>query len=118
MGETGDGAVELLCELDPDSPLVEGLFTPEYPIFTFNVDQKQAQRSVVSIRQRMRDSTAVEINEIVENTARTAAASISGDPGESFQTSYSNGTTGVNLMVQTSGVDAATAFLTRAGLLS
>ncbi|MGZ8178139.1 Hsp70 family protein [Williamsia sp. SKLECPSW1] len=102
------------CTLDAASGLVTGLLDNRSRVIVA-VDDDRARRDLVQIRQGAGASAS---DTLVENTARTAAATISQDPGSSAELRYASSATGVRLFV--TGVLGATegkTFLTRSELI-
>lgn len=107
-------AYAIICTVDPASGLVTGLLDNRARIMVA-VDDTNARRDVVRIRQ---GAGASADDVLVENTARTAAATISQDPGSSATIMYAGSSTGIRLFV--TGVLGATegkTFLTRSELM-
>ncbi|RVW04439.1 Hsp70 family protein [Rhodococcus spongiicola] len=120
IGETENGGLRLQCPFKEYSALPEGLTDDSYLTIIVSVDVKQAKKDLIAIRQGYRSEPANEINEIVEDTARTAAAHITG-PGvsDSYSFSYANSATGVMVFfTRAVSEDAAKTFLNRAGLIN
>ncbi|WP_167735594.1 Hsp70 family protein [Rhodococcus sp. 1R11] len=121
-GETENGGAQLQCRMSTDSSLLDGIVVDDTgtSFITVSVDTREAKKDVLGIRQGYQNNTAVKDNKIVENVARTAAAHLSG-PGyaDTYSISYANGATGVMVSYGDAvGIDGATTFLNRAGLIN
>lgn len=118
-GRTDSGALEVSCQLSPDSPLTDGLSRANSVHIAFAIDPAKASRELINIRKRTYEDFAVATNEIIENPARTAAAHISGDENSWFHSRYANEVTSLSLTTYgTDSLDATRQLLTRAGLLN
>lgn len=119
-GETENGGMQLQCEIRKGSPLTAGIVDGDFQSIIFSVDTKEAKKRVLGIRQGFQNNTAVTTNETVEDTARVAAAHLSG-PGynNTFSIWYGNSSTGVMASFNgAQGLDGAKTFLARAGLIN
>ncbi|GAA2057908.1 Hsp70 family protein [Williamsia deligens] len=104
----------ITCSIDSSSGLVTGLLDSRARII-LAVDDGNARRDVVRIRQ---GAGASADDVLVENTARTAAATISQDPGSSATIMYAGSANGIRMFL--TGVLGATegkTFLTRSELI-
>ena len=100
-GETEHGGLRLQCHFIEDAPLLDGIVSPHFQSLIVSTDVTEA-------------------NEVVENTSRTAAATVTGpDVADLFTIDYANQSTGVMVWFDDLlGQDAATTFLSRAGLIN
>ncbi|MET4610636.1 actin-like ATPase involved in cell morphogenesis [Rhodococcus sp. PvR044] len=120
IGETENGGMKLQCPIKKGSTLSAGTFTGDFASVIVSVDTREAKKTVIGLRQGFQNNTAVDDNELVENTSRTAAAHIDGPISEnSYSLSYANSSTGVMASASSlQGLDGAKTFLTRAGLIN
>ncbi|WP_168700838.1 Hsp70 family protein [Gordonia paraffinivorans] len=122
-GANGNGATSVSCEISKDSPLAglgEGFLTGIMS-FTFNVDVNEANRDIIDIRNRTYCFDDRERCELVEDTARSAAAEVTQvAPGsERYSFRYANPKSGVVMrMSDLNSLEDARAFLTRSGLIN
>lgn len=117
--ETPNGGLQIQCKIKEGSSLTAGITEGDYQAIMVSVDTKEAKSRVVSIRQGYMTDTASEVNEIVEDSARTAAAHVDGSGDEDFAIWYANSSTGVMASFSgAKGLDGAKTFLNRSGLIS
>lgn len=119
-GETEHGGLRLQCHFIEDAPLLDGIVSPHFQSLIVSTDVTEARTKVVRIRQQLGFDRDKEVNEVVENTSRTAAATVTGpDVADLFTIDYANQSTGVMVWFDDLlGQDAATTFLSRAGLIN
>lgn len=119
-GETENGGLQIQCEIKEGSSLTAGITSGSYQSIIVSVDTKEAKKRVISIRQAMMNDSTSKVNEIVEDSSRTAAAHVDG-PGydDGFSIWYANSSTGVMASFSgAKGLDGAKTFLNRSGLIN
>jgi len=119
-GETENGGLTLQCSIKKGSQLTAGITDGDYQSIIVGVDTKDAKKRVIGIRRGDQNDTAADVNEIVEDNGRTAAAHIDG-PGynNTYSIWYGNSSTGVMASFGgAQGLDGAKTFLSRSGLIN
>ncbi|ETD33325.1 MULTISPECIES: Hsp70 family protein [Williamsia] len=114
-GTTKNNGLELQCTFKDGSPAIAGVATD--PGIFVSIDKNEAAQDVLGLRDGFGSDDK---GELVENTNRTAAASITAPQtsGRSHLT-YANNTTGVRVsMTSLLGIDGGKTFLTRTGLIN
>lgn len=120
IGETENGGMQVQCPIKKGSSLTAGIVDDDFSSIIVSVDQREAKKTVVGLRQGFQNDSSAAENVLVENTARTAAAHIDG-PGynNTYSISYANSATGVMASFNDAvGLDGAKTFLTRSGLIN
>lgn len=119
-GETENGGLQVQCQIKDGSVLTAGITEGGYQSIILSVDAKEAKRRVITVRQGLMNDTAMDVNEIVEDTARIAAAHLDGPSSNgTFSIWYANSSTGVMASFNAAqGLGGAKTFLNRAGLIT
>ncbi|MEV0946877.1 Hsp70 family protein [Rhodococcus sp. NPDC049939] len=119
IGFTDNDGLQIQCTIKKGSNLTTGVTDGVFDSIIVSVDKAAAKKTVLAIRQGFQKNTAVAENVIVENTARTAAAHISGPYSPDYSIYYANNANGVKASFSgATSVETARVFLSRAGLLN
>lgn len=116
---TENEGVRYRCGVPAENPVVAGLTAFGGPLeLTVAVDVAEARRKVIQDRENAGlNNTSAGQEQLIENTARTAAATVGGGVTPSMF-SYANNSTGVVASARLRDVAAARTFLTRSGLIT
>lgn len=115
-GFTENDGVEIQCTFKNGSPATTGVGDPSYVGITVGLDQKQAKKEVLKLRQRYGSDDG---DVLVENTDRTAAAELDKFSDQTTTITYANNATGITASISRFlGTDEARTFLTRTGLIN